>query len=351
MSRKSPTFNQLFDYMEKGSRDRAFILTHNLKLARGTARETILEQFYDNASLLRRSEKQNYLYHEVLSLKLTKNIEETRLKRIMFELGKMYLQERAKENLAYGRIHIEPSQDMSFTNVHVHLMISSNGLESTKRHRLEKQQFHTIQKQLETYVLERYPELAQHRVYDKDYKKIRVNNLEYQLKQRTGKKTQREQVKELLSFIFAQVQSQEELLQYCAKYKVKFYQRGKYSGIEIEGRKYRLQKLELETEYQNLWKRLQKLEELNRIKSEVEREPVPHQREEQPEQPKKQPVYESDFVKERMEDLKKAHNQAEPQQEKAKEKEPENVPEHIRKRLQELQQMREQQHEQELERD
>lgn len=351
MSRKSPTFNQLFDYMEKGSRDRAFILTHNLKLARGTARETILEQFYDNASFLRRSDKQNYLYHEVLSLKLTKNIEETRLKRIMFELGKMYLQERAKENLAYGRIHIEPSKDMSFTNVHVHLMISSNGLESTKRHRLEKQQFHTIQKQLETYVLERYPELAQQRVYDKDYKKIRVNNLEYQLKQRTGKKTQREQVKELLSFIFAQVQSQEELLQYCAKYGVNFHQRGKYSGIEIEGRKYRLQKLELETEYQNLWKRLQKLEELNRIKSEVEREPVPHQREKQPEQPKKQSVYESDFVKERMEDLKKAHNQAEPKQEKAKEQEPENVPDHIRKRLQELQNMREQQHEQELERD
>ena len=173
MSRKTPTFNQLFDYMEKGSKDSTFILTHNLKIARGSNRENVLEQFYDNASFLRRSDKQNYLYHEVLSLKLTKNIEETRIKRIMFELSRMYLQERARENLAYGRIHIEPSNDMSFTNVHVHLMISSNGLESTKRHRLEKQQFHTIQKQLEVYVLEQYPELEQQKVYDKSFEKKR----------------------------------------------------------------------------------------------------------------------------------------------------------------------------------
>lgn len=351
MSRKSPTFNQLYDYMERGTKDCAFILTHNLNLSRGTNRENILEQFYDNANYLRKSQKQNYLYHEIISLKITRNIEESRLKRIMFELGRMYLQERAKENIAYGRIHIEPNESLSFTNIHVHLMISSNGLESTKRHRLEKHSFHTIQKQLESYILERYPELEQKRVYEKSFEKIRVNNKEYQFKQRTGKKTQREQVKELLSFIFEQVQSQEELLQHCAKYKVKFYQRGKFAGVELDGRKYRLQKLELETAYQDLWKRLQRQEELSHVKTEPQQEQVPHQKAEQPQPLKKEPVYESEFVKKRMEDTSRVQNKNEYQPKQSKEQE--QQPEYINKRLQELEQLREQQkqYEQQFERD
>ena len=315
MSRKTPTFNQLFDYMEKGSLDSTFVLTHNLKLARGSTRENVLEQFYDNASLLRRSEKQNYLYHEIISLKITRAIDEKRLKRIMFELAKMYLHERAKENLAYGRIHLEPSED--FTNIHVHLMISSNGLESTKRHRLDKNQFHTIQKQLEAYILERYPELEQQKVYDKSFEKVRVDEKEYQLKQRTGKKTQREQVRELLLFIFQQVQTKEELLNYCEKYHISFYQRGQYAGISIHGKKYRLHKLELVEEYKRLWQRLQQLE----VMKDFQQEESTHQEE---------PTYESKFVRERMEDLKKTQNQQE------------SLPEQVKNRLKELQKLREQ---------
>ncbi len=315
MSRKTPTFNQLFDYMEKGSIDSTFILTHNLKLARGSTRENVLEQFYDNASFLRRSEKQNYLYHEIISLKITRAIDEKRLKRIMFELGKMYLHERAKENLAYGRIHLEPSED--FTNIHVHLMISSNGLESTKRHRLDKNQFHTIQKQLEAYILERYPELEQQKVYDKSFEKVRVDEKEYQLKQRTGKKTQREQVRELLLFIFQQVQTKEELLNYCEKYHISFYQRGQYAGISINGKKYRLHKLELVEEYKRLWQRLQQLE----VMKDFQQENITHQEE---------PTYESKFVRKRMEYLKKIQNQQE------------QLPEQVKNRLKELQKLREQ---------
>ena len=55
-------------------------------------------------------------------------------------------------------------------------------MESTKRHRLDKNQFHTIQKQLEAYILERYPELEQQKVYDKSFEKVRVDEKEYQLK-------------------------------------------------------------------------------------------------------------------------------------------------------------------------
>jgi len=341
-SRKKPTFHQLYDYMERGTEDPIFVLTHNLKLSRGTGREQVLEQFNENARFLRKSEKQNYLYHEIISLKITKELEKSRLQRIMYEIGKIYLQERAKENLAYGRIHIEKSQENDFTNAHLHLMISSNGFESTKRHRLEKTQFHAIQRNLERYICERYPELEQERVYDKHFEKIRVNEQEYQLKQRTGIKTQREKVKELLQFILEQSQTKEEFIEYCQKFTIAVYQRGKNTGVEIDGTKYRLNKLELEETYQKFCEKVQRIEELNKI----------HEQEIQ-----KERVYESELLKTRMEELEKIRNEQERLRQKEQELEEEvkeiqretDPQDIVSKRLQELYRLREQQRQYEQE--
>jgi hypothetical protein len=186
-------------------------------------------------------------------------------------------------------------------------------------------------------------------IFDKFFEKVRVTEKEYQLKKRTGKKTQREQVKELLSFLFSQAKSQDEFLQYCAKYQVTFYQRGKYAGIELEGRKYRLQKIELETEYQNLCTRLKKVEELKLVKSEQQKELVVHQREEPSTRVKKQLVYESDFVKARMEELKQVQQSEELEQVTEKEQ----LSDDVQKRMKELYSLKEQQsyYEQEFEGD
>ena len=70
-------------------------------------------------------------------------------------------------------------------------------------------------------------------------------------------------------------------------------------------------------EYKRLWQRLQQLE----VMKDFQQEDSTHQEE---------PTYESKFVRERMEDLKKIQNQQE------------QLPEQVKNRLKELQKLREQ---------
>ena len=160
LSRKSRSFAQLFDYMNRATqKGDAFIW--NLH---GQNRKQILDDFYQNASQLRSHALGNVLYHEVISLKYSPAVSLERQQKALYDLAHKYLLSRGRDLLGYGRIHIEKG------HLHMHVMLSANSLNTSKRHRLTKADFRKIQEQCEQYIQQAYPDLAQPSVYQKEPK-------------------------------------------------------------------------------------------------------------------------------------------------------------------------------------
>lgn len=161
LSRKSTSFAQLFDYMNRAAQ-KGDAFTWNLH---GQNRAQILEGFYQNASQLRSHALGNVLYHEIISLKHSSSVSLERQQKALYDLAHKYLSSRGQELLGYGRIHIEKG------HLHMHVMLSANALNASKRHRLTKSDFRRIQQQCEQYVQQAYPDLEQSSVYNKEPKK------------------------------------------------------------------------------------------------------------------------------------------------------------------------------------
>ena len=121
LSRKSPSFAQLYDYMNRpGQGDRAgYSFVRNIH-AFDPSRDEIIGAFASNASHLRARQGGNILYHEILSIERKGDAADTELREVLYDLAQRYLEERAENLLAYGRLH---ESDGHF---HYHLMISAN---------------------------------------------------------------------------------------------------------------------------------------------------------------------------------------------------------------------------------
>lgn len=183
MSRKEASFGQLYDYVTRSQdNDARFHYYHNfLRLDA----ESIVTTFKDNAQLLPKRKNGNYLYHEVLSITRAKHLSETQQKKILHHIAHQYIQRRAGDCLVFGGIHDEKDN-----NLHYHLIISANKVGENKRYRLKKAEFDTIKKELELYVLERYPELEQQKLISKENAKKapQATRGEQGVKQRTGER-------------------------------------------------------------------------------------------------------------------------------------------------------------------
>ena len=246
MSRKAPTFKQLIEYMEKERGHRAII--HNLYCSESAKQDEIIKQFEENAKHLPRRKNVNYLYHEVLTLEDKHDLNEKELSSLLTELGRMYLKERASNQLAFAYIHTDTK------NQHIHFCISANDLQSDKRKRLNKAKFSKIQKQLETYILENHPQLNQSEIYNKSLsqEQMKTSTKEQAFKKRTGKPSKKEDMKNKLHGIFEQAKSIDELNNLLAENGFKLYQRGQTVGvINLEtNRKHRLKTLGLLPHYE-----------------------------------------------------------------------------------------------------
>jgi len=246
MSRKAPTFKQLIKYMEKERGHRAII--HNLYCSKSAEQEEIIKQFEENAQHLPKRKNGNYLYHEVLTLENKHDLDSKKLSNLLTELGEMYLEERASNQLAFAYIHTDTK------NHHIHFCISANELESEKRKRLSKAKFSQIQKKLENHILENHPELNQSEIYNKSLpqEQMKTSSREQEYKKRTGKLSKKEELKNKLHGIFEQANSIEELNKLLAENGFKLYQRGQTVGvINLEtNRKHRLKTLGILPHYE-----------------------------------------------------------------------------------------------------
>ncbi|MEM8594413.1 MAG: hypothetical protein AAGF06_06315 [Pseudomonadota bacterium] len=251
MSRKQPSFEQLYDYIVRDhDNDRAFNFTHNHF---GTNRDDILDEFIQNAALLSKRKGCNYLYHEVISITRSKQLSEQQQKEYLRDIVQQYINERAKDNLVFAGLHDEKSNQL-----HYHLIISANAVQATRRHYFSQKKFDSIKRNVETYTLERYPELEQAKLITQDKStrstSQKSSNKEGEFKRRTGKKTQKEHMQDVLKDIFQQASTSQEFLQLLETNGIESYIRGKTIGFHNldTNRKHRLTTLGLSEEYDEM---------------------------------------------------------------------------------------------------
>lgn len=260
MSRKHASFDQLIDYIEaeRKLKSRQFSIFHNV-YSRDSDR--LKTEFTENAQHLRFRKNGVYLYHEVISITRTRNIDEDQQKAILQKIVTEYLSMRARKNLAYAVLH-EDKKD----NLHFHIVISANEAENTTRKRLSKADFAEIQTRLEKWVLESYPQLEQKAVFypnqtdqerEERERKAHLSNKGAELKRRAGKTSTRDQMKYTLAGIFENARDGRHFTELLEKEGLSIYQRGKQYGVtDRDGTKYRFSTLGLAEDWEALDKRM-----------------------------------------------------------------------------------------------
>jgi hypothetical protein len=248
MSRKSVSFGQVIEYFERPVKKGPAVI-HNLT-SDPEDLDHIRSEFTTNSRYLPPRRNGNVLYHEIMSFHAadSESITEVALE----DLIRRYLDLRAPRSLAYARTHLDTAC------VHVHLLISANDVESARRHRLSRSQFRRVQRDLERYQRERYPELER--------------SIAQVPKSCRHKPTSRKQL--LRASILAQLQSaqsEEAFRLRLALLGQRFYVRGKHAGVEDThtGRRHRFLTLGIAEAYEaqrGMWERISEREqEIERV--------------------------------------------------------------------------------------
>jgi len=264
MARKRPSFSQLLAYFHKDSFYRqAPIFTHNLY--HGHTPEAAAAELEQNATFLPKRANGNYLYHECLILGHYPDVPQLRQERILLDLVKQYVAVRAPDQMVYGRMHLDTDY------VHFHLCISANAVRGKNRHWLSKAKFGDIQRYIERYKLEKYPELGSEKYYDLEAREAKrelrrsqqaelaqLSREEFEMKKRTGELSQKERNRAALLDAFEQAGSEPELITNLRTLGFELYIRGNTEGVVNldSGRKYRLRTLGLENNLQNTQNRI-----------------------------------------------------------------------------------------------
>jgi len=242
MSRKTPSFEQLTSYMlmPKGA---DIALTHNLPVLTATPAD-IVREFTDNHALLPERVNGNAMYHEIIALEPNADLPKRQQIAALRIIAARYLDHRAPQQLAVGVIHAETA------HIHMHLMISSNAVLSKKRVWLHRSDFADIQRDMESYRLNHFPELGTAHHYNAAHEGLKRSNREQATKLRTGKASHKEQLAAEIAKVFEKARNREALHSALQQQGLTLYQRGRSVGIMTEGgRRYRLTTLGLGDAY------------------------------------------------------------------------------------------------------
>jgi len=210
---RAKRFREVIEYInhDKGRIDEqnTFTIKHNL---RSDTLEGIIKEFQDNDLYRKKRKRGIVLYHEMLSYhpedkhKISMDILE--------QTAQKFIELRGQHALCFAKPHIEND------NIHIHFCFSGNELNSSKTLRLEKKRFRAIRLEMERFQ-NRFPELSNSIVYLNKWEKDKVisqeksieTRKETQLKKRTGKKSNKEIVSELLQNCYQESISKDDFFQ------------------------------------------------------------------------------------------------------------------------------------------
>lgn len=180
------------------------------------------------------------------------HLDAARVDDALVALAERYCAMRAPEQLAWGRVH------RNTAHPHIHLMISSNAVRSSKRARLERSAFAKIQRDLETFRAREFPELRDRAVYAPERIKEtpRMSHNEGEAIRRTGQASVKQAAFDTLQPIFDATAGKACLEARLADVGFTLYKRGRSWGvINGAGRRYRLQTLGLGPAFDRLLER------------------------------------------------------------------------------------------------
>jgi len=242
MSRKTPSFDQLVNYMLAPDGARMEV-AHNLP-ARRLSPEGIIAEFTSNHALLPKRANGNALFHEIIALEPNIDLPVKTQIKALRKIAVRYLERRAPQQLAIGVIHAETA------HVHIHLMISANAVLSKKRVWMYKRDFAEIQRELEAYQLAKFPELGAAQHYDRARQGVKRTNREQTARLRSGKASHKEELATELNTILKNARGRKSLDKALAARNFSLYQRGRSIGVQTAGgRRYRLTTLGLGEAY------------------------------------------------------------------------------------------------------
>ncbi len=257
MSRKTKSFQQLLEYINKEDERKNKAILHNF-ITNTDDLEQITQAFLENAEYMPKRKNGITLYHEVISLPKSEKISPE----ILEDLAREYLQVRAPEALGYAKAHLDTD------NPHIHFCISGNKIKQKIQNRLSRTAFSRVKQTLEIYKTKNYPELektSQRKIPSSPFIKgeLRKN------KER-GQRTKK-MLSEKISGIFLSARSLSDSLQRLKDAELEPYSRGKIDlyGVKYQGKKYRLSTLGVRELVDNRIDQIQgiknRLSELNKI--------------------------------------------------------------------------------------
>ena len=260
MSRKTATFTQLLEYINKPKERGETPLLFNLQNNNDDL-NAISKEFQANSNFRKqKGSTRNNLYHEILSF--PEGDKEHLTLDIIQDLCTKYLELRSPNSLAYAKVHGDTK------NPHIHIMISSNDLRSSKSNRISKQRFKQIKQELELYQIKKYPQLIQPLpITRKSPQRHSSSNQEVQIQKR-GEIPQKTKIKTLVLSSFEKTQSFNEFIELLKNSALEFYKRSEKTCGVIDlktNKKYRFKTLGIQENFEKFQRTLKRNEDFQEI--------------------------------------------------------------------------------------
>jgi Relaxase/Mobilisation nuclease domain len=233
---KKPDFLRLFNYMmdkeEKllNEDGKAFLLTHNVK---GKRIEQWVQEFKKNEEhRLHKRKNQNHLTHDIISFHTYEHVSLEQME----EITREYISQRNPNGMFIAVGHFDK-------HPHIHIATSSIEFRTGRTMRMSKAQFQKLKESMQQYQQEKYPELSKSIINYKT-KKGSIKDKEFQIKLRTGRETQKEQLIGILKTCYKKANNKETFFQLMEDCGLKVYSRGgKISGVHFANKKFRLKRI------------------------------------------------------------------------------------------------------------
>lgn len=245
---KGNSIKRLLDYIFEGIQDKEhdWVLAHNLP----SLHQPEITKAYLENDTLRSNHAKTRWYHEVLSFNPLDrpHLDDAKL----WDLAQKYVELRNPNALVYAAPHKEDQ------HVHIHFAFSGIEYKSSRTLRMNDKDFEELHHNMETYQLEKYPELQYSIVYINKVKKRnraekrdqnrRTESYFQWEKNHPDKVSEKESLKDFLVEIYANSQSRTEFYDKLQTSGLELYQyRGEIKGIKGQ-RKYRFSTLDISKE-------------------------------------------------------------------------------------------------------
>ncbi len=213
---------------------RSFIITHNLK---GKNINDWEKQFIENEKYRKQKRKDSvFAFHDIISWHKddAKNLSLEKMQ----DMAREYINLRNPNGMYIVTPH--------FNRQHFHLHVAASGVEyrTGKSLRLSKPELVKVKRGIQSYQIEKYPELSHSIVqHGKKVKSLQTEK-EYQYKRRTSRETDKSQLTGILETSFKKSLSKTGFFEKLTLLDVSTYSRnGKITGVIFKNRKFRFSRL------------------------------------------------------------------------------------------------------------